>query len=92
MGHPKSVPGQSNNRLTLCGLSKLLDRISYSHKSLFLYNTNFKSCYKELLYLFVLREGSEAERNKQTSRFNVLLMLREGDVNAAMLWRFLDKE
>ena len=31
MGHPKSVPGQSNNRLTLCGMSKLLDRISYSH-------------------------------------------------------------
>ena len=25
MGHPMSVPGQSNNRLTLCGMSKLRD-------------------------------------------------------------------
>ena len=36
MGHPKSVPGQSNNRLTLCGMSKLLDRISYSHNHAFI--------------------------------------------------------
>ena len=31
MGHPMSVPGQSYNSLTLCGMSTLLRRISYTH-------------------------------------------------------------